>query len=143
MRTTLRFRSPLSTCPLDFEAMFGRVVRLTAIQTTLMQTKSWKFFMKRGVPVTQRELQSGRKLVKKSSKTLQKSRRLIMTESMEQVLPIKWALVKLKDFNRKKEKRWLPGFQVDGSLHNCGLPWQGAVSPQGSEWGKGMHLVLM
>ena len=53
------------------------------------------------------------------------------------------ASCEVERLQQKKGKRWLPGFQVEGSLHNCGLPWQGTVSPQGSEWGKGMHLVLM
>ena len=38
------------------------------------------------------------------------------------------ALVKMKDFNRKKEKRWLPRFSMEGSLHNYGLTWKDCIA---------------
>ena len=48
------------------------------------------------------------------------------------------ALVKMKDFNRKKEERWLFGFPVEGSIHNYSLPWQRIILFERAKWRKGI-----
>ena len=53
---------------------------------------------------------------------------------------VKHNIEKAQQKQQKKEKRWLPRFSMEDSLHDYCLPWQRIVSPERIEWRDGMHL---